>query len=244
MKPIERFSLRSGVFALAALSLCIANHSAQAKEVQVFTLGDFSPKTQNPTEVEIKRLTQKHQQPVTDQNQTTEYIETDIQEPELNLNIMYSNPAEAKLRNPLSPIPTGLHVRTYNGQLSSPTIRVRPGDTVRVNLDNQLCDNPKDRESCQKNEDTYDVTNLHAHGLWISPTGNSDNVLLNIKPGRQFQYEWNIPSDHPSGLFWYHPHMHGSTAIQVAGGMGGALVIKGDRVPTPEKNGDIDTILK
>jgi L-ascorbate oxidase len=84
---------------------------------------------------------------------------------------------------------------------------------------------------------------LHSHGLWVSPSGNSDNVLLSINPKVEFEYEYNIPADHPAGTFWYHPHRHGSTAIQVGSGMAGALIIRGDRKPTPAANGDLDTLL-
>jgi len=128
----------------------------------------------------------------------------------------------------------------------APTIDVTPGDTVRISLDNQLPPDP----SCTAHDSRPDVphcfngTNLHSHGLWVSPTGNSDNVLLSINPGVSFQYEYNIPADHPAGTFWYHPHRHGSTAIQVASGMAGALIIHGDRKPTADTNGDIDTLLK
>jgi FtsP/CotA-like multicopper oxidase with cupredoxin domain len=85
---------------------------------------------------------------------------------------------------------------------------------------------------------------MHTHGLWISPTGNSDNVLLRIQPGVKFEYEYNVPPDHPAGTFWYHPHTHGSTAMQVGSGMAGALLIQGDREPTPTSNGDLDTLLR
>ncbi|KIH80449.1 multicopper oxidase family protein [Pseudomonas batumici] len=128
----------------------------------------------------------------------------------------------------------------------APTIDVTPGDTVRITLNNQLPADP----SCTAHDSKPDVphcfngTNLHSHGLWVSPTGNSDNVLLSINPGVSFQYEYNIPADHPAGTFWYHPHRHGSTAIQVASGMAGALIIHGDRKPTRDANGDIDTLLK
>ena len=61
----------------------------------------------------------------------------------------------------------------------------------------------------------FNGTNLHSHGLWISPTGNSDNVLLSINPGVDFEYIYNLPPDHPAGTFWYHSHRHGSTALQV-----------------------------
>jgi len=48
-----------------------------------------------------------------------------------------------------------------------------------------------------------------------------------------YQVEIHIPLDHPAGTFWYHPHVHGSTAVQVSSGMEGALIIEGglDTVP-------------
>ncbi|MFM7364595.1 MAG: multicopper oxidase domain-containing protein, partial [Cuspidothrix sp.] len=116
-----------------------------------------------------------------------------------------------------------------------PTIEVQPGNTVRVNLANKLpktfsqnCDDKKGKpEENELNCNNYNITNLHSHGLWISPAGNSDNVLSVVKPGVTFQYEYNIPSDHPAGTFWYHPHLHGSSALQVGSGMSGALIVRG-----------------
>ena len=84
---------------------------------------------------------------------------------------------------------------------------------------------------------------MHFHGLHVSPTGNSDNVLLNIAPQTHFEYEVNIPFDHPSGTFWYHPHRHGSTAMQVASGASGPLIVRGSRRYAGGAPGDIDTIL-
>ena len=66
----------------------------------------------------------------------------------------------------------------------------------------------------------------------MNPAGNGDNVLLSINPGVSFQYEYNNAPDHPAGTFWYHPHRHGSTALQVSSGMAGALIVRGDRPPT------------
>src|SRR5258708_39789220 len=71
------------------------------------------------------------------------------------------------------------------------------------------------------------ITNLHTHGLHVSPAGNSDNVFREIPPGASFQYTFTIPPDHPSGTFWYHPHKHGSVAYQMANGMAGALIVEG-----------------
>ena len=127
----------------------------------------------------------------------------------------------------------------------APTIVMAPGDTLRATLKNRL---PKDETCFDKSlpinkPHCFNSTNMHTHGLWINPAGNSDNVLISINPNVDFQYEYNIPADHPAGTFWYHPHHHGSTAIQVASGMAGALIVTGNRPPTETQNGDIDTLL-
>src|SRR5258706_6247072 len=135
-------------------------------------------------------------------------------------------------------------LRSYGGCLTGPVLEAKPGNTLRVYLQNSL--NAKD-PSCPPAGDIgpacFNTVNLHFHGLHVSPAGNSDNVLLNIVPQSHFQYEVNIPEDHPSGTFWYHAHRHGSTAMQVASGASGALLIRGDRPFTVYKPGDIDTIL-
>jgi FtsP/CotA-like multicopper oxidase with cupredoxin domain len=71
-------------------------------------------------------------------------------------------------------------------------------------------------------------TNLHVHGFHVSPEGNSDNIFLTVKAGENFQYEYQIPADHPGGLYWYHPHLHGTVTNQVFGGMAGPIIIEGD----------------
>jgi FtsP/CotA-like multicopper oxidase with cupredoxin domain len=126
----------------------------------------------------------------------------------------------------------------------APTIVTRPGGTVRVSLDNQLEPEPDCKPPNINTPHCFNSTNLHSHGLWVSPSGNSDNVLITIRPKVAFEYEYNIPATHPAGTFWYHPHLHGSTALQVSSGMAGALIIRGERPPTPVATGDIDTLLR
>lgn len=174
---------------------------------------------------------------------------TDSGDKHLNLDVVYT---DGELYNPATGRNDKVHLRSYNGTDVSattpyvaPTIEIRPGDTVRIALDNKL---PADPSCTDPNwlvnvPHCYNGTNLHTHGLWVSPTGNSDNVLLSINPKVKFEYEYNIPRDHPAGTFWYHTHRHGSTALQVSSGMAGALVIRGDRKPTPTTNGDLDTLL-
>ena len=54
-------------------------------------------------------------------------------------------------------------------------------------------------------------------------------MLLSINPKVDFDYVYNVPDDQPAGTFWYHPHKHGSSAIQVGSGMAGVLLTKGER---------------
>lgn len=70
-------------------------------------------------------------------------------------------------------------------------------------------------------------TNVHYHGFGVSPLGNSDNVFVVVKPGQTFKYKVELPADHPTGLYWYHPHPHQISEPQVLGGMSGAMIIDG-----------------
>jgi len=144
-------------------------------------------------------------------------------------------------------------LRSYGGCPTGPELFVNPGDALRVDLFNRTnADDPTCGASPRAGTspgECFNTTNLHTHGLHVSPAGNSDNVLLNIAPQSLFPYEINIPSDHPAGTFWYHAHRHGSTAVDVSSGATGALVVKGSRPyspPTaadPHPIADIDTVL-
>jgi len=73
-----------------------------------------------------------------------------------------------------------------------------------------------------------DMTNLHFHGLTVSPDSPQDDVLdMMAMPGKSLSYTVQIPKDHPPGLYWYHTHPHGESYRQVLDGMSGAIVIEG-----------------
>lgn len=110
------------------------------------------------------------------------------------------------------------HMYTYNGVLPGPVIEARAGDTVRLAFANHL----------------PEATNLHFHGLHISPSGNADNVFLEIPPGEEFHYEFAIPGNHPAGMFWYHPHLHGAVARQLFRGLAGVILVRGELDKIPE----------
>lgn len=106
----------------------------------------------------------------------------------------------------------------YNETLPGPRLEVRAGDTIRIHFVNNL---PQS-------------TNLHFHGLHVSPEGNSDNVFLEIASGESFDYELKLPENHPSGTFWYHPHYHGHVAEQVSKGLTGLIIVRGKLDDLPE----------
>ncbi len=77
-------------------------------------------------------------------------------------------------------------------------------------------------------------TNLHTHGLAVSPAGRGDNPFVVVDPGGTFRYDYVIPLDQPTGTCWYHPHHHGMAADQVFRGLYGAIVIdEFDADPAP-----------
>lgn len=79
------------------------------------------------------------------------------------------------------------------------------------------------------------MTNLHFHGLHVSPDAPQDDVLSMMAiPGETLQYKVEIPRDQPPGLYWYHPHPHGESNKQVLDGMSGAIVIEGIERYVPE----------
>jgi suppressor of ftsI len=102
----------------------------------------------------------------------------------------------------------------YNSSYIPPVLRVGKGDVIQVTLKNNLPD---------------ETTNLHFHGMAVSPKGNSDNVFLQLDPGQTLDYHVEIPAkgQQAEGLYWYHPHMHGEVTAQILGGMSGALVVEG-----------------
>jgi FtsP/CotA-like multicopper oxidase with cupredoxin domain len=137
---------------------------------------------------------------------------------------------EVPLKAEAGTVPYGDGTRfayTYNGSSPGPTLRVRPGDTLVITLENHL-DEP---------------TNLHTHGLHVSPEGDSDNVFVQVDPGQSHTYTYVLPSDHRSSLCWYHPHHHGMVAPQLGGGLFGGIIIDDAIDQLPELAASTERIL-
>jgi FtsP/CotA-like multicopper oxidase with cupredoxin domain len=113
----------------------------------------------------------------------------------------------------------------FNGEPNAPTLRVSPGDQLKITYVNDLPVKPP--EKCLAGP-CMDMTNLHFHGLTVSPDAPQDDVLTMLAmPGKSLHYTVQIPEDHPPGLYWYHTHPHGESYRQALDGMSGALVIEG-----------------
>lgn len=134
--------------------------------------------------------------------------------------------------------------RTYDGTIPGPTLRLRGGDTLRLTQVNGLPPNAP-HDGGHNRPHGFNSFNLHTHGLHVDPTGDADNVHRVFAPrtaeeveagAPEPRYETviDIPDDHPAGTFWYHPHLHGATSVQIVGGMAGVLIVRGDVDEVPE----------
>jgi FtsP/CotA-like multicopper oxidase with cupredoxin domain len=96
------------------------------------------------------------------------------------------------------------------------------------------------------------ATNIHYHGLHVSQDLGADNVFITLYPKDQqgaptgecyaigqCSYDFEVPAHHPQGTFWYHPHKHGSVALQIANGLCGTLIVEDNLKDDPVFNGQL-----
>jgi FtsP/CotA-like multicopper oxidase with cupredoxin domain len=129
-------------------------------------------------------------------------------------------------------------------------LQLSPGDLLRVHLVNRLPPN-SDLSTGGPADDFLKLnpTNIHLHGMLVSPryaTSDDatwgDNVFIynfnsangSPTPGSNLHgtamfdaldYRIPIPSSHPSGLFWFHPHVHGISEDQISAGLSGIITV-------------------
>ena len=98
-------------------------------------------------------------------------------------------------------------VWAYNGRVPGPEIRIRLGDTLKINFKNKL---PQE-------------TTIHFHGVRVpnAMDGVPGVTQPPIKPGESFVYEFT-PKD--AGTFWFHPHIRSSE--QIERGLFGTLIVE------------------
>ena len=131
------------------------------------------------------------------------------------------------------------------------------GTAFNMNLYNRMPPNTADDSTCRQDQgpgvdDTFpncfhgdNTTNFHFHGFHVSPQPHQDYVLLALRPkgsttaamamgrgvmedGGNYSYALDpLIWQQAEGTHWYHPHKHGSTALQVLNGMAGTFKILG-----------------
>jgi len=166
----------------------------------------------------------------------------------------------------------------FNGALPGPTLYLdQPGSTIRITLNNHLNEMPVfgTNDNCPGGHHgdptqpaCFQHTNLHFHGLQVSPcsliknaqgqivrhcgpisitapnqlVSSSDDVLVDIYPKQSNYYEVVLPDMHAPGTNWYHSHLHGASAYQVSGGMAGGIIIREPPGPARIVRDDLDMV--
>lgn len=101
--------------------------------------------------------------------------------------------------------------RGYNGNLLGPAVKLSKGQSVTVDIHNQLAEE----------------TTLHWHGLEIP--GEVDGGPQGIIPAGGKRSVTFTP-DQRAATCWFHPHQHGKTGRQVAMGLAGLVLIEDEEI--------------
>jgi FtsP/CotA-like multicopper oxidase with cupredoxin domain len=136
---------------------------------------------------------------------------------------------------------TGRSEFRYRDKNVPPVMRVLPGSTLNVEYKNEL--DVQSREDCFGHP-CMNMTNLHFHGLHVSPNAPQDDVLdMMASPGETLHYSVQVPRQQPPGLYWYHTHSHGESYVQDLDGMSGVIVVEGIDRYIPEVSNMRERIL-
>lgn len=95
----------------------------------------------------------------------------------------------------------------YNGNHLGPTIILNRGQTVTLNVHNQLAD----------------TTTTHWHGLHVAPMDDG-SPHTPINAGNTWSPDFTVMDK--AALYWYHPHLHGKTLKQVVKGAAGLIIVR------------------
>lgn len=99
----------------------------------------------------------------------------------------------------------------YNGSLLGPAVKLSKGQSVTVDIHNQVAEE----------------TTLHWHGLEIP--GEVDGGPQGIIPAGGKRSVTFTP-DQRAATCWFHPHQHGKTGHQVAMGLAGLVLIEDEEI--------------
>lgn len=95
----------------------------------------------------------------------------------------------------------------YNGAYLGPTLILQKGQSVTLNVHNQL----------------GDTTTTHWHGLHVAPQNDGSPHTM-IMDGETWSPSFTIMDQ--ASMYWYHPHLHGKTLDQVVKGAAGLIIVR------------------
>jgi L-ascorbate oxidase len=133
-------------------------------------------------------------------------------------------------------------------------LALHQGDVLKIRLVNRLPamepEKVKHGKEVGQSNLFRNPTNLHTHGLIVAPRAPTPNDPtfgdyvfvqvynpLNGTPDPHVahqhglnmmdfvDYRIDIPRDHPSGIYWFHPHVHGISLNQVSSGLAGIITV-------------------
>ena len=94
-----------------------------------------------------------------------------------------------------------------NGKFWGPTLFINKGDTVHMNVNNNL----------------NDSTTIHWHGMHLPAVMDGGPHQI-IPPGTIWQPYWEVKNQ--ASTLWYHPHMHEMSQEQITKGIGGFIIVR------------------
>ena len=100
-------------------------------------------------------------------------------------------------------------VRPLAAGYLGPVIRAQRGQNLRVRFVNELAE----------------PSIVHWHGLHV-PADMDGHPRDVVPPGAAYGYE--LPIVNRAGTYWFHPHPHGRTGVQVYNGLAGLLLVSDD----------------
>ena len=106
--------------------------------------------------------------------------------------------------------------RALGGRIPGPTLQLRAGDTLLLRFVNAL------RYQGGASSRENDWSNLHFHGLHA----DIDDSAQPVGPRAERIYMVSLAADHEPGTHWLHPHVHGSSMLQLGGGAAAAIIVQ------------------
>jgi bilirubin oxidase len=146
------------------------------------------------------------------------WIPDTLSGPEFNLTMA---PGHVHFVNDATTMTAGFNAESTGLAFWGPTLIFRKGDTVRMNVTNNL----------------GEETTVHWHGMHLPAImdGGPHQVIKNGETWRPF---WEIKNH--AATYWYHPHLHHMAQEQLLMGLGGMIIVRDEAeeaLPLPRTYG-------